>query len=102
MLIRSTIVKNQILFTAFSLRVLLKEFGNDARMWMLEENQFPKLKNGTENSNRLTKNLVKMVKEFLVLPNIIYQKINIQKTLNSIYKNQTLNSISNVLLVFFH
>jgi hypothetical protein len=90
-------IKDQIHIFVFLLKVPLKGFGNSVLMWMLEENQYLSLKNGIRNSKMLMKNLVKTVKEFLVLLNIIYQKINILKILNSILKNKTFNLNNNAL-----
>lgn len=64
MLFQSTLTKEMTHIIVFSLKVLLKEFGNFVPMSTLVESQFLKLLNGITNSKKLMLNLVKMVKEF--------------------------------------
>lgn len=86
MLSRSMTTKHLILIIAFSLKELLKEFGNFVPPSMKEGSLFLKLLNGTKNSNKQTRALVKMGRECSDLPNITFQKINSQKDSNSLWK----------------
>lgn len=102
MLSLSTLTEERTHIIVFLLKELLKEFGNFVLMLMLAENLFLKLLNGIKNSKRQMLSLVRTVKEFWVLLNIIFLKTNTLKISSSILKKKTLNLNNNVLLVFFH
>ena len=59
----------------------MKIYGKDVNSLILEDNKSPSRKNGKIISKGLTKDLVKMVKEFLDLQNYIYLKANIPKAI---------------------
>ena len=102
MLFLLILIREMTHIIVFLPKELLKEFGNFVLMLMLVESQSLKPQNGIKNSRKQILSLVKMVKEFWDSPNIIFLKINILKTLNSILKKKTLSLNNNVLLVFFH
>jgi hypothetical protein len=79
-------MKHLIPIIVFSLKELQREFGNYVLPSMKEGNLFLKLLNGTRNSNKQTRALVKMGRECLDLPNVTFQKINTQKDSNSLWK----------------
>lgn len=102
MLFQSTLTKEMTHIIVFSLKELLKEFGNFVPMSMLVESQFLKLLNGITNSKKPMLSLVKMVKEFWVLLSIIFLKKNILKISSLILKRKTSNLSNNASSVFSH
>ena len=70
---------------------------------MLEDNLSPLLQSGKKNSKPSTKVLVVEVKEYLVLPSFIFQRIDSPEDTNSMStsKNKIFSAKAFVLLEFF-
>lgn len=85
------------LIIAFLPREHQKESGNYVLMWMLEDNQSQRPKNGIESSKKLMLSSEKMVKESWDSLNIISQKINILKDSDLTLKSKISSSNNNVL-----